>query len=272
MRHMTGIALISTGKSAGVGSLFLAAIFAMGLGVASADEIREFAGKRVAADAQSDALVQRGSQFVTQQNYAQALPLLLESAKRGNSRAQALLGNMYGDGRGVPQDFGQAMEWYRKAAEQGHRFAQYSLGLGYMTGLGGLPEDDAKAARLYDASARQGLPEAQAELGIAYEFGFGVPRNRQTAIYWLDQAARQGHGRARWIVEWLRRADTPNFANMVKLDNYINGIVITENNRKALSGSDQAFRDYIQRGHEIFNMGDSGARAACAQKTSGAHC
>ena len=46
---------------------------------------------------------------------AQLKPL----AEDGNELAQFELGNMYGNGRGVTQDYAEAMKWFRLAAEQG---------------------------------------------------------------------------------------------------------------------------------------------------------
>ena len=46
----------------------------------------------------------------------------------GLAQAQWPLGSMYEHGHGVPRDAAAAMQWYRKAAEQGHAKAQYSLG------------------------------------------------------------------------------------------------------------------------------------------------
>ncbi len=43
---------------------------------------------------------------------------------------------MYDKGRGVPQDYAEAMKWYRKAAEQGHAKAQLFLGNMYFFGQG----------------------------------------------------------------------------------------------------------------------------------------
>ena len=40
-------------------------------------------------------------------------------AEEGNAPAQYLLGGMYYNGQGVPQDYQLAVKWYRKAAEQG---------------------------------------------------------------------------------------------------------------------------------------------------------
>ena len=43
---------------------------------------------------------------------------------------------MYVQGRGVRQDDAQAVQWYRKAAEQGLAEAQYNLGVMYAKGEG----------------------------------------------------------------------------------------------------------------------------------------
>ena len=40
-------------------------------------------------------------------------------AEQGDAQAQFTLGAMYYNGRGVPQDYKQAVKWYRLAAEQG---------------------------------------------------------------------------------------------------------------------------------------------------------
>jgi TPR repeat protein len=48
----------------------------------------------------------------------------------------ATLGVMYGEGRGVPQDYAEAARWYRLAADQGDAQAQYNLGLAYARGEG----------------------------------------------------------------------------------------------------------------------------------------
>ena len=43
---------------------------------------------------------------------------------------------MYNEGKGVPQDYTEAVNWYRKAAEQGFASAQYRLGNMYKDGQG----------------------------------------------------------------------------------------------------------------------------------------
>ena len=49
-------------------------------------------------------------------------------AQKGNAIAQFILGFMYENGEGVPQDYKKAEKWYHKAAEQGDTDAQYNLG------------------------------------------------------------------------------------------------------------------------------------------------
>ncbi len=43
---------------------------------------------------------------------------------------------MYSKGQGVPQDYAEAMKWYRLAAEQGFALAQSNLGEMYINGEG----------------------------------------------------------------------------------------------------------------------------------------
>ena len=59
-----------------------------------------------------------------QEDYAEARRLLTPVAEAGDAEAQYQLGVMFESGRGVARDYRQAAEWYRRAAEQGHVFAQ----------------------------------------------------------------------------------------------------------------------------------------------------
>ena len=56
--------------------------------------------------------------------FAQALPHFRQRAEWADSGGMFDLGEMYGNGYGVPVDHAQAMTWYRKAAEAGDRRAQ----------------------------------------------------------------------------------------------------------------------------------------------------
>jgi hypothetical protein len=94
---------------------------------------------------------------------------------------------MYDKGRGVPQDYAKALQWYRKAAEQGDAGAQYILGL-YEIGEG-VPLDYAEVVKWSRKAAEQGVAEAQYNLGVDYKFGQGVPQDYAQAHMWFNLAA-----------------------------------------------------------------------------------
>jgi TPR repeat protein len=68
-------------------------------------------------------------------------------------------GGMYEQGRGVPQDYAEAVRWYRKAADQGWTRAQVNLGVMYEQGQG-VPQDYALAHMWYNLAAAQGNKDA----------------------------------------------------------------------------------------------------------------
>ena len=63
-------------------------------------------------------------------------------------------------GDGVEKDPAQAIEWFRKAAEQGHALAQAKLGLAYLLGQG-VAADPVEAWMWLDLSRSSGNDEAQ---------------------------------------------------------------------------------------------------------------
>jgi TPR repeat protein len=109
--------------------------------------------------------------------------------------AQLNLAHMYREGFGVAQNHGEAVRWYRKAADQGLDLAQANLGWMYLNGLGVEPDDGA-AAQWYQRAAEQGNAEAQNNLGVMNATGRGVPRNDVQAYVWFSLAAAQGYADA----------------------------------------------------------------------------
>jgi TPR repeat protein len=69
---------------------------------------------------------------------------LRKRAGQGDAESQSRLGYMYYQGQGVPQDYAEALKWYRLAAAQGYARAQYRLGYMYANGEG-VPQDPVQA-------------------------------------------------------------------------------------------------------------------------------
>ncbi|MEJ2135228.1 MAG: tetratricopeptide repeat protein [Desulfofustis sp.] len=78
------------------------------------------------------------------------------------------MGVMYHTGKGVPQDFKEAIKWYQKAAEQGHNDAQNNLGVMYHIGEG-VTQDYNKAAKWYKKGMKNGDLDSKRNLEILCE-------------------------------------------------------------------------------------------------------
>mmetsp|Transcript_97591 Transcript_97591/g.279082 ORF Transcript_97591/g.279082 Transcript_97591/m.279082 type:complete len:162 (-) Transcript_97591:443-928(-) len=61
----------------------------------------------------------------------EAAALCLEAASEGLAAAQHEVGVCYSEGRGVEKDEREAVRWFRRAANQGHPWGQFSLGCAY---------------------------------------------------------------------------------------------------------------------------------------------
>ncbi|HTM08741.1 MAG TPA: tetratricopeptide repeat protein [Verrucomicrobiae bacterium] len=116
-------------------------------------------------------------------------------AEQGHQWAQRRLGQMYAEGKGVPQDFAEAIKWYRLAAAQENAPAMYSLGLAYEKGQG-VPQDFDEAVKWYRLAAAREDEWAQMRLGQLYEEGNGVPQDYAQAVRWYRLGAAQGYAPA----------------------------------------------------------------------------
>lgn len=126
-------------------------------------------------------------------------------AERNDAEAQCLLGVFYAEGRGVEQDYAEAVKWFRKAAKEsknrkGISGAQCRLGDCYFNGTG-VEQDLNEAAYWYRRAARQGNHIAQRKLGDCYANGTGVEQNIDEALKWYRKAADQGDEEAEASLE-----------------------------------------------------------------------
>jgi len=137
-----------------------------------------------------------GATAYNNKNYALALKEVMPLAKAGNADAEHLLGLMYYMGRGVPQDYKQAMVWHRKAALQGKADAQYVVGAMYYTG-NAVIQDQKQATVWFRMAAEQGHAEAQQVLGLMYRYHMGgMPQDNVIAYMLWNLAAAGGSANA----------------------------------------------------------------------------
>lgn len=94
-------------------------------------------------------------------------------------------------GKGVKQDFKQAMQWYRRAVEHGNIHAIPELGIMYEEGLG-VKKDKTHAVQYYIMGAEKGNVRAQFLLAEAYRYGRGIKNDDARSLYWYMKAAENG--------------------------------------------------------------------------------
>ena len=193
------------------------------------------------------------------QNYAEAAKWVRKAANQGSIYAQQDIGLTYYNGaEGVPQNYAEAARYFRKAADQGYSvsFSYSILGKMYREGQG-VPQnnilaymwlsfsamrsfskfaeeklqeitaamtpaqiaegkklvrewkattegasdafdrgDYATALKLYRPLAEQGDAPAQIRMGTMYVDGNGVAEDRKEAVKWFQRAAEQGNSEA----------------------------------------------------------------------------
>jgi TPR repeat protein len=137
-----------------------------------------------------------GAMAYNNKNYTLAYKEILPLAKAGNADAEHLLGLMYYMGRGVPQDYKQALAWHRKAAAKGKADAQYVVGAMYYTG-NAVIQDHKQAVVWFRKAAEQGHADAQQVLGLMYRYHIGgMPQDNVIAYMLWNLAAANGSANA----------------------------------------------------------------------------
>jgi TPR repeat protein len=143
-----------------------------------------------------DALYSRGlaRTIPPNQDFVEAANLFRQAADRGNVRAQRSLGELYLHGRGVEKNEAEAAKWLKKAADKGDAQAQSGLGSLFFSGLG-VKKDEKEALKWYKKAAEQGEMTSQVSLGLFY-----MKSDMKAALLWFRKAAEQGSALAQFTL------------------------------------------------------------------------
>jgi TPR repeat protein len=134
-----------------------------------------------------------GFQAYEKGDYATALKEFMPLAEAGQTSAEAAVGQMYFEGKGMNPDPKEAARWLEPAAAKGNAQAQFLLGKLYLSGEGVAAADPVKAAALTKAAADQGLVKAQVDTCAFYCQGIGVQKDLVQAYLYANLAAQQGN-------------------------------------------------------------------------------
>jgi TPR repeat protein len=128
------------------------------------------------------------------------------AAEAGSVLGMRLLGQCYGNGRGVAADRRLALDWYRKAGDAGDPISVYWIGQAYFKG-DGVPADPRQGVLLYEKSAAMGFVSAAHDLARIYENGwYGVSKDVEKARVHYRRAAELGDEEA---IGWLKYEKLP---------------------------------------------------------------
>ena len=149
------------------------------------------AARRVLREAGQPVTPEAISNIVKKIDWVEECERIRKAAEDGDAKAQSILGGMYADGNGVPQDLAKAVQWMRKSADQGHAMAQYNLAAAYIAGLG-VSQDQVESAKWMRKAAEQGVADAQYSYGVMSFKGMGVKLDLSESVKWIRKAAEQG--------------------------------------------------------------------------------
>jgi TPR repeat protein len=115
-----------------------------------------------------------------------------------DAAVQFSLGLQCASSAGAAQDYAQAADWYRKAAEQNHGLAQFNLGTMYANGQG-VAQDDTQSLVWFGRAANLGDAGGQYKMGRSCQRASmdgapaEAPEARIEAYKWYQLSAAQGY-------------------------------------------------------------------------------
>ena len=125
------------------------------------------------------------------EDFTQAAESFRKAAEHGHTEAMSQLGYYYLEGQGVPQDSVEAMKWFEQSAAHGNPGGCASIGTMYAKG-NGVPQDGVKAVAFYHKALEHGDRNALLFLATLYTMGEAVPRDWVESYKWTYLNADYG--------------------------------------------------------------------------------
>ncbi len=129
-------------------------------------------------------------------NYVERVSWYRKAAQQGHREAQFQLAECYAHGTGLAKDITEAIKWYRKAADDGPADIQYWVATRFWSEApqpDALPPDPQECLKWLKKSAEQGNGYAQEMLGQIYQKGELLTKDESEGQKWLRKAAEQGN-------------------------------------------------------------------------------
>jgi TPR repeat protein len=135
----------------------------------------------------------QGISFYNEHRYAISLLYIRRAAEAGYGPAQSQLGIMLLGGKAIQKNQTDAMFWIEKSIELMTPFDCYNQGIVLYRGLS-VVKDFAISLRFMEKAAENhygpAQAQAQAHLALVYYQGFGVKKNRNEAMKWVERSLK----------------------------------------------------------------------------------
>ena len=127
----------------------------------------------------------------TEKNEKKAIIWITKSAEQQNPYGLMLLGNCYAEGLGIEKDVRKAFDYYNRSDRLGYLDATYNLGYHTENGLFGRKNYD-EAIKYYEKCANSGDFVTATYLGEIYLNGSKIQKDLNKAFHWFEKAAQGG--------------------------------------------------------------------------------
>ena len=135
------------------------------------------------------------------EDFSRSCTHYIKSAEGGNNNAYLLAGACSVMGKGIKQNFAEALNWFKKASdemeqtdwtESDKKYLMRTWAFMYFTGKGTL-QDFSEAAKWAEKAALLGDANSQAVMAFLLYTGQGVLTDKKTARIWAQKSAEQGN-------------------------------------------------------------------------------
>ncbi len=104
--------------------------------------------------------LKKGLEAIDSKDYKTAIRIIKPLAEGGDGEAQGILGSMFEEGSGVPQNYDEMIKWYESSAQKGIAQSQFKLGEIFLHGAA-IETDIIRAHMWANLAASNGLEEAE---------------------------------------------------------------------------------------------------------------
>lgn len=135
-----------------------------------------------------------------EQNIEKGIEFAKQAAIKGNAQAQVNLGLVYLNGTGVDVDKLEALRWFNQAAQQHNTDALYYVAQYHLS-----KKEFLEAFEFLNEAAKLDHADSQLKLAMLYDKGFGVEKDREQSLIWLNKSAELGNKKAITILKSLKK-------------------------------------------------------------------